>query len=252
MNTNANARYAAMIEDLKTAPETASKPSLFKRIGGWFKKTFSRTAKDAAPAVGVAARTKRAGRTLRSRTAASSTAVKQPSKARRAAAKTVAAFKKAYAAAAKVAAQISNYVSRAWKYASPGLKAFYRIVVTGLGATLWISALIVAPFATLAYTVLAIAASVLYYSVVAVLAESASPIAKTGAKVMDTAFGVVLTTASVALFTGYMAVTVMSGPLAILTVAAMIALLVTAHAPKTAARAEVIDHGVYGSYAATA
>ncbi len=69
---------------------------------------------------------------------------------------------------------------------------------------------------------------------------------------MDTAFGVVLTTASVALFTGYMAVIVMSGPLAILTVAAEIALLVTAHAPKTAARAEVIDHGVYGSYAATA
>lgn len=255
MNTNANARYSATIEDNKTAPKTALKLPLAERIGAWVDRLFSRKAKDEAPAVGVAARTKRAGRTLRSRTAAATPAPeKKPSKLRQAAAKVVSAFKRAYRATMTFLFKIGGYVDRAITYTMPGLESFYRMVVPSVAAALWITALITAPFTTLAYTVGAIAAVFGYLVVAAILFVSGNRTAVSVMWAMFKTLNVALTIASVALFIGYVTVVALAGPAFLLVAGACVWLLAESNAEAVEAAAPVaaIDHGAYASIAATA
>lgn len=180
-----------------------------KRIKGWFRTLFG--SKDKAP-VGPLARSGKKGVTVRQRIAAKQ--AENPSKLRKLYNQTQDSLRKAWDKLVEFLAP----VGKVFRYVWAPVRSLARFTLGYVVAALWLIGLFVAPFATLAYTVL-IAGGVFGYCVLtATLLESDNETAKNIGTVLRTVisvFGVMidvaavftLTAATVAMPPAWMAVT---------------------------------------------
>lgn len=167
MDKNAVKKFSANNKE-----SNMDKPSLFARIGRWFKKTFS------SKKAGVAARKRNS---LRHKLAQGRSAIRR-----------------AYDRVVETVRPVTNALTRAWNYVMPPLVGIVHITTILLGIGIYVVCFAVNPISTIAFTFIGLGGLLTWGTIAYVCENSENESAKYVAKVMATITRVVGITLEVA------------------------------------------------------